>query len=159
MNVPSYQHICKSMHVLQCDIACPLPCSHISCDYPKKVWLINVYINCNVHANACIKDFLAMYVAIDIKWRVRSKHDNKMNTLAFVNFLLIKIFPTLIHQNFPSKFCAIQYIHTYIESKISKVLFSYTFIYYHCELMHSYIATSIAANMSTSDGYVEYLLP
>ena len=44
---------------------------------------------------------------------VRSMHDNqdddKMNTLAFVNFLLIKIFPTLIHQNFPpSKLCAIQ---------------------------------------------------
>ena len=38
-----------------------------------------------------------------------------MNTLAFVNFLLIKIFPTLIRQNFPpSKFCAIRY-DMYIE--------------------------------------------
>ena len=36
---------------------------------------------------------------------------NKMNTLAFVNFLLIKLFPTLIRQNFPlSKICAIRYI-------------------------------------------------
>ena len=33
-----------------------------------------------------------------------------MNTLAFINFLLVKIFPILIHQNFPqSKFCFIQY--------------------------------------------------
>ena len=32
-----------------------------------------------------------------------------MNTLAFVNFLLIKIFSTLIRQNFPpSRFCAIR---------------------------------------------------
>ena len=43
-----------------------------------------------------------------------SKHDdqndNLMNTLAFVNFLLFKIFPTLIRQYFPtSKFCAIRY--------------------------------------------------
>ena len=36
---------------------------------------------------------------------------NKMNTLAFVNFLLVKLFPTLIRQNFtPSKICAIQYV-------------------------------------------------
>ena len=35
---------------------------------------------------------------------------NKMNTLAFVNFLLVKLFPTLIRQNFPpSKICAIRY--------------------------------------------------
>ena len=34
-----------------------------------------------------------------------------MTTLAFVNFLLVKIFPTLIRQNFlPSKFCTIRYI-------------------------------------------------
>ena len=33
-----------------------------------------------------------------------------MNTLAFVNFLLVKIFPTLIRQYFPpSKFCTIRY--------------------------------------------------
>ena len=33
-----------------------------------------------------------------------------MNTLEFVNFLIVKIFPTLIRQNFPpSKFCAIWY--------------------------------------------------
>ena len=37
---------------------------------------------------------------------------NKMNTLAFVNFLLVKLFPTLIRQNFPlSKICAVQYSH------------------------------------------------
>ena len=36
---------------------------------------------------------------------------NEMNTLAFINFLLVKLFPTLIHQNFPlSKICAIQHI-------------------------------------------------
>ena len=35
--------------------------------------------------------------------------DDKMNTLAFVNFLLIKLFPTLIRQNFaPSKICAVR---------------------------------------------------
>ena len=34
-----------------------------------------------------------------------------MNTLAFVNFLLVKIFPTLIRQYFPpSKFYAIRYL-------------------------------------------------
>ena len=45
-----------------------------------------------------------------------SKHedhdDDKMNKLAisFVNFLLVEIFLTLIHQNFsPSNFCAIWY--------------------------------------------------
>ena len=38
---------------------------------------------------------------------------NKMNTLAFVNFLLVKLFPTLIRQNFPpSKIYAIRYIIT-----------------------------------------------
>ena len=36
---------------------------------------------------------------------------DSMNALAFVNFLLIKIFPTLIRQIFPpSKFCTIWYI-------------------------------------------------
>ena len=34
----------QSMHVPRCDITCPLPCS---CGYPKKVWLIYVYINYN----------------------------------------------------------------------------------------------------------------
>ena len=43
-----------------------------------------------------------------------SKHDyqldDKMNTLVFVNVLLLKIFPTLIRQYFPPlKFCAIWY--------------------------------------------------
>ena len=51
---------------------------------------------------------------------------NKMNTLAFVNFLLVKFFPTLICQNFPpSKICAIRYQlkninYRNISSKISK---------------------------------------
>ena len=36
-----------------------------------------------------------------------------MNTLAFVNFLLVKLFPTLIRQYFPpSKFCAVRYVAT-----------------------------------------------
>ena len=42
---------------------------------------------------------------------------NKMNTLAFVNFLLVELFLTLIRQNFPpSKICAIRYsfLHTYL---------------------------------------------
>ena len=35
---------------------------------------------------------------------------NKMNTLVFINFLLVKLFPILIHQNFPpSKICTIRY--------------------------------------------------
>ena len=35
--------------------------------------------------------------------------EDKINTLAFINFLLVKILPTLImiRQYFPSKFCAI----------------------------------------------------
>ena len=35
---------------------------------------------------------------------------NKINTLAFVNFLLVKLFPTMIRQNFPPlKICAVRY--------------------------------------------------
>ena len=55
-----------------------------------------------------------MYVAIINKVAcAHSKHDDqdddKMSTFAFISFLLIKIFPTLIYQNFPlSKFCAIR---------------------------------------------------
>ena len=38
-----------------------------------------------------------------------NRDDDKMITLAFINFLLVKLFPTLIHQNFPPlKICAIQ---------------------------------------------------
>ena len=37
--------------------------------------------------------------------------DNKMSTLAFINFLLVKIFLTLIWQSFPpSKIFTIQYV-------------------------------------------------
>ena len=40
-----------------------------------------------------------------------------MNTLAFVNFLLVKLFPTLIRQNFPlSKICAVQYLSLHIKN-------------------------------------------
>ena len=47
---------------------------------------------------------------------------NKMNTLAFVNFLLVKLFPTLIQQNFPpSKFCAVRYSKGYT-STVSPML-------------------------------------
>ena len=57
-----------------------------------------------------------------IMWCTYNRHDDqdddKMNTLAFVNFLLVKIFPTLICQYFPlSKFCTIRYI-----AKISVVV-------------------------------------
>ena len=46
-----------------------------------------------------------------IRQYLPDRDDDKMNTLAFVNFLLIKLFPTLIRQNFPpSKICAIRYI-------------------------------------------------
>ena len=37
------------------------------------------------------------------------QHNDKMNTLAFVNVLLVKIFPILIRQYFPSKCCTIRY--------------------------------------------------
>ena len=58
---------------------------------------------------------------------------NKMNTLAFVNSLLIKLFPTLIRQKFPSsKICTIQYVLYIIQVKgfswpylISKDLVAY----------------------------------
>ena len=60
------------------------------------------------------------YVATDTHKAVctHSKHDdNRMNILGFVNFLLTKIFPTVIHQNFPpSKFCAIRYLMVNIVS-------------------------------------------
>ena len=45
-----------------------------------------------------------------------------MNTLAFVNILLVKIFPTLIRQNFPpSKFYAIRYSMEYIATIFKKL--------------------------------------
>ena len=56
---------------------------------------------------------LSSYIAIANKVAcARSKHDdqddNIVNTLAFMNFLLVNIFPILIRQIFPlSKFCAI----------------------------------------------------
>ena len=77
-----------------------------------------MFISITMHVHTGIKDFLAaylydMYIAIANKVACMSKHDyqhdDKMNTLAFVNVLLIKISLTLIRQYFPqSKFCAIQ---------------------------------------------------
>ena len=46
-----------------------------------------------------------------------------MNTLAFVNFLLVRIFPSSIRQNFPPlKFCAIRYTikHIFTRCKFCK---------------------------------------
>ena len=49
---------------------------------------------------------IRQYFPIKIFHLVSYLH-NKMNTLAFVNFLLVKLFPTLIRQKFPpSKICA-----------------------------------------------------
>ena len=42
---------------------------------------------------------------------------NKMNTLAFVNFLLVKFFPTLIRQNFPVKNLCCTVMH-HLESNL-----------------------------------------
>ena len=76
----------------------------------QKVWLIYVYINelqC-MCKSMCIPVLrFSCYVDIDNKaMRECTKYDDKINTLAFVNFLLIKIFQTLIYQNFPlPKFC------------------------------------------------------
>ena len=44
---------------------------------------------------------------------------NKMNTLTFVNFLLVKLYSTLIRQNFPpSKICAVRYPLNYLNCDI-----------------------------------------
>ena len=88
--------------------------------------LIYFYINYNAHAKACVyTDFkifhytYVLHVVIDNKAAcARSKHEDqdedKMKTLAFINILLVKIFPTLIRQYFPlSKFCAIWYVAFY----------------------------------------------
>ena len=63
-----------------------------------------------------IKNFtLRSYVAIANKAvcalnKHEDQDDDKMNTLVFINLILIKIFPTLIDQNFPlSKFCVIRH--------------------------------------------------
>ena len=94
----------------------------------RRAWLIYVCINYSARGNACaywyvlrFSHHVAIWICI-IKPHARavvcsrdypcSKHDDhdddKMNTLAFVNFLLVKFFPTLIRRYFPpSKFCAI----------------------------------------------------
>ena len=72
----------------------------------------------------------------------RSKHDDhdddKINTLAFVNFLLVKIFPTLICQYFPThthaRTHARTHTHTHIPtstttaSRLLTLTYSYTTI-------------------------------
>ena len=58
---------------------------------------------------------------------------NKMNTLAFVKFLLVKLFPTLIHQNFPpSKICAVRYV----------CVCAYVYIVYVHSYVHIIICTT-----------------
>ena len=107
-------HAYKPLHMLRCGIMCPSPCSHIRIlRLLKKAWLIYVYINYNAYANACayryiikISHYIRSYrnICITNKWCPHKKHndqDDKMNTLAFVNCLLVKIFPTLIGQYFP----------------------------------------------------------
>ena len=58
-----------------------------------KIFLLHTAIAIDMYKAACM----------------HSKLDDKMNTLAFINFLLVKNFPTLICYNFTlSKFCAIR---------------------------------------------------
>ena len=76
------------------------------------------------------------YIFFLSKFSVRD--DDKMNTLVFINFLLVKLFPTLIRQNFLlSKICAIQYlisrIHYSLNLTINYVL---TFICIHYITIH-----------------------
>ena len=65
-----------------------------------------MYMQMHVHIIKIVSLSIAVAICITIKAVcASSKHDdqndNLMNTLAFVNFLHIKIFPTLIHQYFP----------------------------------------------------------
>ena len=76
-----------------------------------------MYVQMHVHKIVSLCIAVDTYVYL-LKRRVQacSKHDiltrNLMNTLVFVNFLVVKIFPTLIRQYFPqSKFCAIRSVH------------------------------------------------
>ena len=107
----------QSMHVLRCNITCPLPCSHISCGYPNKMhmWLIYVYNACaNAYAYSFIKTFsLPSYRYVNKLACVQSsKHDNhdddKMSTL----HVICQFFTC---QNFPSpdssKFFTIKILH------------------------------------------------
>ena len=67
MNVPSFWHTWKLINACAAMYTtCPSPCSHISCGYPKRVWLIYVYnvINYNACAYRGIKIFLQR-IAID----------------------------------------------------------------------------------------------
>ena len=43
---------------------------------------------------------MCKYIISNLAACMHSEHDDNVNTLAFVNFLLIKNFPTLIRQNF-----------------------------------------------------------
>ena len=89
-----YHHIRISAHVegkrmLLCDITCPSPCLHISCNYPKGV---------ADYANVCAQYVFSRYELDGYRYIVitnklvctSSKHDdqgdNQMNTLAFINF-------------------------------------------------------------------------
>ena len=81
---------------------------------PKQAWSISI----TMHMHNSIKIFSLRsyrYIYVTNKpacARIKndSQDDDKMNTLAFVNFLFVKLFSTLIRQNFPpSKFCAIWY--------------------------------------------------
>ena len=66
MNVPSYQHTCKLMHLLWCDGHVPYAMLAHILRLPKKgVADLCLYkLQCNVYIG--IKDFLAVYVAIDM---------------------------------------------------------------------------------------------
>ena len=84
---------------------------------------VQMYVQ--MHVQTCIKIFSprsCRYIHITNKVVcTSSKHDNQDDN-CIGQFLLIKIFPTLIRQNFPpSKFCAIRYMEvtqTYIVSVV-----------------------------------------
>ena len=72
---------------------------------------------------------------------------NKINTLAFVNFLLVKLFPTLIRQNFPpSKICAIRYKNTTTNTYFVENILYCTCTYYHFLQVIMYRLSVVCSN-------------
>ena len=109
--IPPYWHMWKRNTFVCCDVISRglyhALLAHIL-QLPKKVvvdflcQLAAMYMQMHVHKIFSL--FRYIYIPNKVAC-ASSKHDNqdnnKMNTLEFVNFLLVKVFPTLIYQYFP----------------------------------------------------------
>ena len=79
---------------------------------PKKgvadLWLYQLQCTCICMCTLRASRYVRSYKYVCIAKIKRRAHGNRDE-----QFLLVKLFPTLIHQNFPLKICAIWYIILY----------------------------------------------